>query len=263
MKKILIIILAIVMYGCDTSHKDYEANKKIAQQWVKAFETSNIDLWKEVVSKDLLDQAPMYGMGQVNYDVSLQVGEFYTNNYKNVKFNNPTWLPGIDTVTLKPDGSVRAYGTWTGESISTGRTFSLNAYHYFTFEDGKIVSSGEFFDATGMINAVGPAQKNMVVVTLNVKPGNYNKVQELMDLDEGLKTTRNYEGCLSVEAFFNEESNTYVIVENWDSADRYEGYLNWRLNEDPSKLAERLMPLLVGNEKGLVTYHNNTGYGFY
>ena len=45
-----------------------------------------------------------------------------------------------------------------------------------------------------MINAVGPAQKNMVVVTLNVKPGNYNKVQELMDLDEGLRTTRNYEG---------------------------------------------------------------------
>ncbi len=263
MKKLLIIVCAIVLYGCDTSHKDYEANKKIAQKWVQAFETSNIDLWKEVVSKDLLDQAPMYGMGQVNYDVSLQVGEFYTNNYKNVKFNNPTWLPGIDTVTLKPDGSVRVYGNWSGESISTGRKFSLDSYHYFTFKDGKIVSSGEFFDATGMINAVGPVQRNVVVATLKIKKGNYEKVQEMMDLEEGLKTTRNYDGCTHLEAFFNEESGTYFIIEYWESFDKYQAYLDWRLNDDPSKLAERVTALLVGGQNGLTPYTNNVGYNFY
>ena len=80
------------------------------------FETQNMDLWEEV-SKDLLDVAPMYGMGQVDYATSKQVAQFYVDNYTDVKFNNPVWLPGIDTLTMKPDGSVRAYGTWTGKVI--------------------------------------------------------------------------------------------------------------------------------------------------
>lgn len=265
--KHILILLTVLIVGCNAKRisntKNYESNKALAEKWVQTFETGNLDLWKEVVSKDLLDVAPLYGMGQVNYDQSLQIAEFYVNNYINVKFNDPVWLPGIDTATLKPDGSVRAYGVWTGESISTGRTFEINSYHNFDFKDGKITSTGEYFDATGMVNAVGPIQKHMVVVALKVKKGNYEKVQELMKLDEGLKTTRNYEGCLSVESFYNEESSTYFVVENWDAPDRYENYLNWRLNEDPSKLAERLTSLLVGGEKGLVPYYNNKGYGYY
>ena len=51
---------------------------------------------------------------------SLQVAEFYVQNYTDVKFNNPVWLPGIDTLTMKNDGSVRAYGRWSGKSLSTG-----------------------------------------------------------------------------------------------------------------------------------------------
>ena len=52
----------------------------------------------------------MYGMGEINYEASKQIAEFYVNNYTDVKFNDPVWLPGIDTLTKKPDGSVRAYG---------------------------------------------------------------------------------------------------------------------------------------------------------
>ena len=145
----------------------------------------------------------MYGMGQVDYATSLQVAEFYINNYTNVKFNNPVWLPGIDTATMSTDGSVRAYGTWTGESKSTGRTFRVPSYHNFGFKDGKIVTTGEYFDATGMVNAVGPVDRKVVVATLNIKKGNYGKVQEMMDSEEGLKATRNYDGCMHIEAFFN------------------------------------------------------------
>ncbi len=263
MKKLLLMVCLVVFFGCETSHKDYEANKKVAQQWVKAFETSNFDLWKEVVSEDLLDQAPMYGMGQVNYDVSAQVAEFYTNNYRNVKFHNDTWLPGIDTVTMKPDGSVRAYGTWTGESISTGRTFSLDSYHYFTFKDGKIASSGEFFDATGMINAVGPVDRKVVVATLEVKKGKYQEVKDLLDSKDGLPTTRAYEGCSHLEAFFNEETNKFFIIEHWDSFESYQTYLDWRLNEDPSKIAQKVSSHLVGGSNGLVPHTNNIAYKFY
>ena len=123
MKQILMLITVLIV-GCNTvSNNDYEANKMLAEKWVKAFETNNLNLWKEVVSEDLTDIAPLYGMGQVDYEQSLQIAEFYVGNYINVKFNDAIWLPGIDQNTLKPDGSVRAYGSWTGESISSGRTF--------------------------------------------------------------------------------------------------------------------------------------------
>ena len=265
MKNIL-ILLTLFIVGCNSASnnkKTYESNKALAEKWIQTFETGNLDLWKEVVSKDLVDVAPLYGMGQVNYDQSLQIAEFYVNNYINVKFNDPIWLPGIDQNTLRPDGSVRAYGNWTGESISTGRTFKLHSYHNFNFKDGKIITTGEFFDATGMVNSVGPVQRNVVVATLNIKKGNYEKVQEMLDLEEGLKTTRNYDGCTHLESFFNKESGMYFIIEHWESFEKYDAYLNWRLTEDPSKLAQRLSALLVDGESGLTPYNNNIGYKFY
>jgi len=155
MKKLLLLIV-IALFSCTPSNKDYQVNKEIAKKWFEAFETSNLDLWKEVVSENIIDQAPMYGMGEIDYQGSLSVASFYMSNYKDIKFTNPVWLPGVDTVSLKPDGSVRAYGTWTGVSNSTGKTFTSPAYHNFNFKDGKIIATGEYFDATGMVAAVGP-----------------------------------------------------------------------------------------------------------
>ena len=204
MEKYIIIVFGLLVFSC-TSNPNYENNLALAKKWVEAFETSNIDLWKEVVSEDLVDVAPMYGMGQVDYNSSLKVSEFYVQNYTNVKFNNQVWLPGIDTLTMKPDGSVRAYGTWTGKSKSTGRDFSLTAYHNFDFKDGKIVSTGEYFDATGMVNSVGPLQKSLVIVASHIKPGKIDEYQALIDSEAGVKTTRNYKGCISLETSYNEQ----------------------------------------------------------
>ena len=135
MKKIILLFVGILFVGCDSNPK-YESNLAVAKKWVQAFEDQNIELWKEAVSEDLQDIAPMYGMGMVDYETSLQVAEFYIQNYTDVKFNDPVWLPGIDTLTMKPDGSVRAYGRWSGKSLSTGREFSLMSYHNFDFEQG-------------------------------------------------------------------------------------------------------------------------------
>ena len=70
--------------SCSTN-PNYQNNLKLAKKWVQAFETSNVELWKEVVSEELIDIAPMYGMGQVDYKTALQVAEFYVQNYTNVK----------------------------------------------------------------------------------------------------------------------------------------------------------------------------------
>jgi quinol monooxygenase YgiN len=244
-------------------NKMFEENKAIAQKWVQAFEKNDLSLWEESVSKDLKDQAPMYGVGEIDYNASKQIAEFYISSYKNIRFNNPVWLPGVDTLTLQPDGSVRVYGTWTGESVSTGRSFKNLAYHNFDFKNGKIISSGEFFDATGMINAVGPVQKTIIIATAKIKPGEFSEFQTLMDTEEGLKTTRNYKGCSFLEVTYNEESGMYFIIENWDSPESYSEYLNWRMTEDPSKLAERAFKHVVGGANGFKAYNPNTNYKFY
>jgi ketosteroid isomerase-like protein/heme-degrading monooxygenase HmoA len=262
MKKLILLFVGILFVSCN-SNPDYEKNLATAKKWVQAFEDGNIDLWREVVSEDVQDIAPMYGMGQVDYNTSLQVAEFYVQNYTDVKFNDPVWLPGIDTLTMKPDGSVRAYGRWSGKSLSTGREFSLMSYHNFDFEDGKISSTGEYFDATGMVNAVGPVQRSVIVVSADIKEGKYEAFQELMKSEAGLKTTRNYEGCNHVESFFNEESNKYIVIEHWDSYELYNAYADWRFNEDPSGLVKEMIPLLNGGENGISIFSNNSGYGFY
>ena len=262
MKKIILLLVGILFIGCDSNPK-YESNLAVAKKWVQAFEDQNIELWKEAVSEDLQDIAPMYGMGMVDYETSLQVAEFYIQNYTDVKFNDPVWLPGIDTLTMKPDGSVRAYGRWSGKSLSTGREFSLMSYHNFDFEDGKISSTGEYFDATGMVNAVGPVQRNVVVFTAKVSKRNIEKFQELMDSDAGLTITRNWEGCTHLEAFYNEETETYFIYEYWDSYKQYEEYLDWRFNVEEPSFVQTVIPLVKGGENGMQAYYNNSTYNFY
>ncbi len=263
MKPFFLAVAAILLVSCTPSNPKFETNKAIAQKWIQAFETSNLDLWKEVVSEDIIDQSPLYGMGVVGYEASLQVAEFYINNYKNVRFEDAVWLPGVDTLSLQPDGSVRAYGKWTGESIATGRSFELMSYHNFDIKEGKIISTGEFFDATGMVQAVGPQQKNVVVATLHIPPGNFDKVQALMDSEDGLTLTRNYKGCTYLETTYNEESGMYFIIENWASSEAYSAYLNWRMTEDPSRIVEKIFPLLVGGEDGFHVYNPNTFYKMY
>ena len=107
-------------------------------------------------------QSPMYGAGMVGYDKVIEQGNFYMSNFSNVSFENARWLPGVNEETLVADGSVRVYGTWKGESNTTGKTFSVDAYHYFVIKDGKISQSGDFFDATGMLMAVSPDAEEAV-----------------------------------------------------------------------------------------------------
>jgi len=55
----------------------------------------------------------------------------YHDNFEDVQYNAEAWLPGVDTGSLKPDGSVRTYGTWTGKNSITGKDINLKGYWYF------------------------------------------------------------------------------------------------------------------------------------
>ena len=77
----------------------------------------------------------------------MQHTEFYVQNYTNVKFKNQVWLPGIDTLTMKPDGSVRAYGTWTGTSKSTGAVVGNPVHAWFKWDGDKVSEVTYIFDS--------------------------------------------------------------------------------------------------------------------
>ena len=265
MKKLFTLLLGILIISCssDGMHPDFEKNKKAAETFFKLHGEENLEAMKDMLSDDLDWSSPAYGEGIINKDQQLKYIEMYQTNYKDISFEANYWLPGVDTVSLKNNGSVRVYGTWTGVSKSTGREFSNRSYHWFEVEDGKITNAGDFFDATGMINAVGPAQRNVVVFTAKVSKRNIKRFQELMDSDAGLTVTRNWDGCTHLEAFYNEETETYFIYEYWDSYKQYEEYLDWRFNAEEPSFVQTVIPLIKGGENGMQAYYNNSTYNFY
>ena len=160
MKKYLIIALAITTLISCNSNADmllFKGNKEIAQKYLASYESpSDYELFKTMTDENIEHQSPMYGAGKVGYEEVLAQGEFYMNGFENVSFKADAWLPGVNEETLLVDGSVRVYGTWSGNNIASGKEFSVDAYHYFMVENGKVVASGDYFDATGMVMAVQP-----------------------------------------------------------------------------------------------------------
>ena len=158
MKKYLLMTLAVMFVTSCSNKQDlalFNTNKAIAQEFLSTYEAPvDFDLFKSMLDENIEHQSPMYGVGVVGYDQVIEQGDFYMSNFSDVTFENAIWLPGVNDETLEVDGSVRVYGTWKGVSIASGKSFSVDAYHYFLVKDGLISKSGDFFDATGMVMAV-------------------------------------------------------------------------------------------------------------
>ncbi len=161
MKKILLITITVLLVSCEAKQdlSLYNTNKEVAQKMLMSYTSpTNFELFKSLIHEEIEHQSPMYGVGKIGYDKVLIDAEFYMTNFKDVTFEDAIWLPGVDETTLTPDGSVRVYGTWKGVSIATGKSFSLDSYHYFNAKEGKVYESGDFFDASGMMIAVAADQ---------------------------------------------------------------------------------------------------------
>lgn len=155
MKKLILIVIALFAVSCQNNPdmSIYNANKDIAEKWLKTYESADFEAIKLLTSEDIVHQSPQYGVGEVGYDGIMAQANFYMNGYENVTFTDAIWLPGVDNETLLPNGGVRVYGTWKGNNRANGKEFSLSSYHWMEVEGGKVVRSGDFFDATGMVMA--------------------------------------------------------------------------------------------------------------
>ena len=88
--------------------------------------------------------------------------------------------------------------------------------------------------------------KNLVIVSFPAKPETLETLKESMR--RALPDTRNFEGCLSVNTFIEESTNTIHLIEDWESLEHQAKYLNWRIE---TGLLGVLEPLLEGGAAGL------------
>jgi len=88
--------------------------------------------------------------------------------------------------------------------------------------------------------------KNLVIVDF---PTLKDKVAEMeATFKTALVDTRAFDGCISIDVYFDEEGSTFTLVEDWESFDHYDKYLAWRME---TGLGELLAPLLDGGPEAL------------
>ena len=80
--------------------------------------------------------------------------------FTNIKANDIKLLPGLDEVTFRPNGDVRAYVRMTDDAIANGAKIEHKFYGVYQFnKEHKIINVDEYMDITGAIQAA-TAPKN-------------------------------------------------------------------------------------------------------
>ena len=158
MKKLILLFSITILFSSCNTNPDYAKNLATAQKLFELHGEEDIDAQLALVSEDIESNTSYYGSETAGYDQYVAMLKGYHAAFDNIKYTANNWLPGTSPEG-KLDGSVRTYGTWTGTNTESGKSFEIYMYHYFTFnEEGKIINSGDFGDATGLVMAVAPDQ---------------------------------------------------------------------------------------------------------
>ena len=86
-----------------------------------------------------------------------------------------------------------------------------------------------------------------IIVTFKAINGKEGFVKKL--LENTLNETRSFDGCLSLEVFYEKKTNSYIAIEKWQSVLHYNKYLEWRTQTGVEKV---LNPLLDGGWKNVL-----------
>ena len=86
----------------------------------------------------------------------------------------------------------------------------------------------------------------LIIVELSAKPDKLEELKELVNVS--LPGLRAFDGCISVEVFQEVETNTLVLVVDFESLDHYDAFLQWTI---ANGLEEKLEPILEGGAAGL------------
>ena len=88
--------------------------------------------------------------------------------------------------------------------------------------------------------------QNLVVAIFRIKAGKMREATDL--LMQVLPETRAYEGCISLQLFLDEETDTYTLIEDWKSLADYNKYVEWRME---TGVFDMFDPLIEGGAEGI------------
>jgi cellulase/cellobiase CelA1 len=174
MKKIaLFLITTLSLFACtqkqnettssadDAAMADFKENSKIILAGFEAFTKNDTITFKDNMSDTAKINGAAYGgeaiVGKAAYTQRLtDLHKIFTN----IKANDIKLLPGVDTLTFKPDGGVRAYVRMTDDAIANGAKIEHKFYGVYQFnKDHKITNVDEYMDITGAIKAATEPKK--------------------------------------------------------------------------------------------------------
>ena len=88
--------------------------------------------------------------------------------------------------------------------------------------------------------------KNLVIVSFPAKEGMLDDLTET--LKAALPDTRSFDGCISVDTYIEDSTNTIHLIEDWETLDHQAKYLNWRVE---TGLLDDLDPILAGGASSI------------
>ena len=170
-KTLLAAIVATTLFACSTSSdtasgttsatavtdeatmNDFKENSKVAMSLFHGFENKDMTPFENNIADTAKIIGAKYGQGVLTKAENTANLLALTKLFSISKANDITLLPGVDTVTLKPNSDVRAYVRWTDDALN-GAKIEHKYYALMQFnKDHKVILIDEYFDVTGMLNA--------------------------------------------------------------------------------------------------------------
>src|SRR5215510_11296380 len=96
----------------------FEKNLAAVKSAIASFEKKDIDGWAANVADSVIWHSPAYGDTVTTKAHWKETLTAYADNWNDLKLTETNFLPGVDSSTQEPDGSVRFYGVWVGTSKS-------------------------------------------------------------------------------------------------------------------------------------------------
>jgi hypothetical protein len=174
MKQIaLLLITTVSLFACtakqnetssnadDATMADFKENSKIILEGFENFSKNDLNAFSAQLSDSVKVYGPAYGEEALaSKTIQIQRLAGFHKLLTNIKANDIKLLPGVDELTFKPDGGVRAYVRWTDDAIANGAKIEHKFYGVYQFnKDHKIVDIDEYFDVNGLIKAATEPKK--------------------------------------------------------------------------------------------------------
>lgn len=166
MKTFLVLVLCLLLVGCqqNASNEAFKKNSETIRAYLKSWESEKIDY--SIFAADFVQRNTSMGKDTIRLEEMKANDKALMDAYdfKLIGGDSVVLLPGVNTNTKMPDGSVRYYGDWQLTKPATdsteARTGIVKLYASYDFNpEGKIVFAHEYGNFTELMNYLNAAPK--------------------------------------------------------------------------------------------------------